>query len=80
MVETNIDDMSAELLGADFQKQLLEIGAIDFYFTQVIMKKGRPGILISVLTSADKVETVSDYLLENFVSKPNRSGELSFTR
>jgi uncharacterized protein (TIGR00299 family) protein len=65
MVETNIDDMSAELLGHDFQEQLLQAGAIDFYFTQVIMKKGRPGLLISVFTSQNQLKQVSDFLLEN---------------
>jgi len=65
MVETNIDDMSSELLGNDFQENLLKAGAMDFYFTQVIMKKGRAGILISVFTTREKVKAVSDFLLEN---------------
>jgi uncharacterized protein (TIGR00299 family) protein len=65
MVETNIDDMSAELLGHDFQEQLMQAGAIDFYFTQVIMKKGRPGLLISVFTFKDQLKRVTDFLLEN---------------
>ena len=65
MIETNIDDMSSELLGSDFQSQLFKAGAIDFYFTQVIMKKGRPGTLISVFTSEEMVEKVSDFILEN---------------
>lgn len=65
MVETNIDDMNAELLGLDFQERLLKSGAIDFYFTQVIMKKGRPGLLVSVFTTRDQQKAVSDFLLEN---------------
>lgn len=65
MVETNIDDMSAELLGIDFQEQLLKAGAVDFYFTQVMMKKGRPGVLITVFTTQSKLKHVSDFLLEN---------------
>ena len=65
MVETNIDDMSAELLGSDFKDGLLRAGAVDFYFTQVIMKKGRPGVLISVFASRDRLKAVTDYLLEN---------------
>ncbi len=65
MVETNIDDMSAELLGSDFQEGLFNAGAVDFYFTQVMMKKSRPGILISVFTNKNQLKAVSDYLLEN---------------
>lgn len=65
MVETNVDDMSPELLGNDFQEGLLSAGAVDFYFTQVIMKKGRPGVLISVFTKKEHQKQVSDYLLTN---------------
>ncbi|MCG8305989.1 MAG: nickel pincer cofactor biosynthesis protein LarC [Cytophagales bacterium] len=65
MIETNIDDMSSELLGYDFQENLLNAGAVDYYFTQITMKKGRPGILISAFAPEDKVKHVSDFLLEN---------------
>jgi pyridinium-3,5-bisthiocarboxylic acid mononucleotide nickel chelatase len=68
MVETNIDDMSSQLLGIDFQEQLLSAGALDYYYTQVIMKKGRPGLLISVFVPAGNVKQVSDFLLENTTS------------
>lgn len=65
MVETNIDDMSSELLGNDFQENLFHVGALDFYFTQIIMKKGRPGILVSAFVVESKLKDVSDFLLEN---------------
>lgn len=65
MVETNIDDMSAELLGNDFQENLLKAGAIDFYFTQIIMKKGRPGVLLSAFTTKKWISSVTHFLLEN---------------
>ena len=65
MIETNIDDMSSQLLGSDFQDRLLSAGALDFYYTQVIMKKGRPGLLISVFAPIGKVKQVSNFLLEN---------------
>ncbi len=65
MVETNIDDMSPELLGRDFQEALLAAGALDFYFTQVMMKKGRPGVLISVFADRNNLKSVENFLLEN---------------
>ncbi len=65
MVESNIDDMSSQLLGNDFQDSLFAVGALDFYYTQVIMKKGRPGIVISVFTTPAKEKSVSDFILEN---------------
>lgn len=77
MVETNIDDMSMELLGSDFQENLLKAGALDFYFTQVIMKKGRPGLLISVFVASDKLQEVINYLLENTTTIGVRSYKTS---
>ena len=65
MVETNIDDMSSEMLGSDFQDNLLKTGALDYYFTQVIMKKGRPGVLISVFVPPASIIEVTNFLLEN---------------
>ena len=65
MMENNIDDMSSELLGNDFQEGLLKAGAVDFYFSQITMKKGRPGILISAFVPSSELKNVADYLLEN---------------
>jgi len=64
-IETNLDDSSSELLGSDFQAQLLEQGAIDFTLTQALMKKGRPGHLLSTLASHEDLESVCDFILEN---------------
>ncbi len=64
-IETNLDDLSSELLGSDFQAQLLEQGAIDFTLTQALMKKGRPGHLLSALASHEDLESVCDFILEN---------------
>lgn len=64
-IETNLDDCSPELLGSDFQNQLLDTGAIDFTLTQALMKKGRPGHLLSVLVAQENLEAVCDFILEN---------------
>lgn len=64
-IETNLDDSSSELLGSDFQAQLLEQGAIDFTLTQALMKKGRPGHLLSALASHEDLQSVCDFILEN---------------
>jgi uncharacterized protein (DUF111 family) len=48
LVETNIDDMSAELFGY-VQETLLAAGAADVWFTPIQMKKNRPAIMVSVL-------------------------------
>lgn len=63
-LQTNIDDLTGELLGTEFQEKLLEKGAIDFYLDQVIMKKGRPGVILNVLVSEQKFNAVSELILE----------------
>ncbi|WP_020527303.1 nickel pincer cofactor biosynthesis protein LarC [Flexithrix dorotheae] len=65
VIETNIDDAPGELLGLDFQDGLLEAGALDFFISQGFMKKGRPGILLSVLCKPEKHTQVESYILEN---------------
>jgi len=65
ILETNIDDFSNEFLGKDFQDGLLQNGAVDFYFTHIQMKKGRPGILLSCSVLEINIQKLSDYILEN---------------
>jgi uncharacterized protein (TIGR00299 family) protein len=48
LVETNIDDMTPELLGY-VQEALLAAGAADVWFTPIQMKKGRPAVMVSLL-------------------------------
>ena len=64
-IECNIDDTSPEMLGVDFQNKLLSQGATDFHLESTQMKKGRPGLKLSVLVSSRDLDTVSDFILEN---------------
>jgi len=49
VLETEVDDAPPQLLGA-LMDLLLGAGALDVYYTPIHMKKGRPGILITVLS------------------------------
>jgi hypothetical protein len=51
VMECNIDDMNPELYEHVLEK-LMSQGAKDVYLTPLIMKKGRPGILLSVVCEA----------------------------
>ena len=62
LIETNIDDMTGEMLGYARDK-LLEAGAVDVWFTSIQMKKGRPGVMISVICSEAQEEPVARLLL-----------------
>ena len=51
-LETNVDDMSAELLGY-VQERLLELGALDVWFTPIQMKKSRPATMVSAIVPSE---------------------------
>jgi hypothetical protein len=62
LIETNIDDMTGEMLGYARDK-LLDAGAADVWFTSIQMKKGRPGVMLSVMCSEAQEEAVARLLL-----------------
>jgi len=61
VLETNIDNTTPEVLGYLTEK-LLEKGALDVYLVPVIMKKGRPGTILSVLCKVDKLNELSSLI------------------
>jgi pyridinium-3,5-bisthiocarboxylic acid mononucleotide nickel chelatase len=64
LIETNIDDMSSELLGY-VQELLFNADAADVWFTPIQMKKNRPAIMVSVLCQeAHEAEAVRILLRE----------------
>ena len=62
LIETNIDDMTGEML-AYVHEKLLAVGAADAWFTQVQMKKGRPAVMLSVICAEDQEEKIAQLLL-----------------
>jgi uncharacterized protein (DUF111 family) len=57
MLECNIDDMNPEIYGYVMEKAL-EAGALDVFMVPIIMKKNRPGIVLSVLCEVEKKEVM----------------------
>jgi uncharacterized protein (TIGR00299 family) protein len=64
VVEANIDDMSPELYPPVFDK-LLEAGALDVSAAPVLMKKGRPGHVLTVITDEDHKKSVEDVVFRH---------------
>ena len=62
LIETNIDDMTGEMLGYA-RDSLLEAGAADVWFTPIQMKKGRPAIMLSVICTEAEEAAVARLLL-----------------
>ncbi len=65
LLQTNVDDMTGELLGADFLTGCIEAGALDAWLTPIIMKKGRPALQIDALCAGEDKETLASFLLEH---------------
>jgi uncharacterized protein (DUF111 family) len=62
LLETNVDDMTGEMLGYVLEK-LLAGGAADAWLTPVQMKKGRPGVVLSVICGEAQEEALARLLL-----------------
>lgn len=67
LIETNIDDMNPQIYEQVIGK-LLAAGAHDAYLAPVIMKKGRPGILLSALTDRSGQAAVLDTIFRETTS------------
>lgn len=52
LLESNVDHLSPEAL-AVAAEQLLAEGALDVWTSPVVMKKGRPGLLLSILVASE---------------------------
>jgi uncharacterized protein (TIGR00299 family) protein len=60
VLETNLDDVSPEVIGYCFDR-LFAVGALDVFTVPIHMKKNRPGVLLSVIAPAgseSKIEAV----------------------
>ncbi len=64
VVETNIDDMNPQLF-ENVMDELLRKGALDVFITQIIMKKGRPGFLLTVLVDRAKKGAIEESIFKN---------------
>ena len=61
VLEANVDDMSPEGTGY-LMERLFEAGARDVWYTPIVMKKGRPALMISVLCAHEDAARSSEIL------------------
>ena len=66
-METNIDDLSPEILGA-VTEQLLKAGALDVFLTPIQMKKNRPGLQLTALCEDTAVGRVAELIFRQTTS------------
>ena len=62
VLETNLDDISAEVLGW-LTDQVLAAGALDVFHTPIQMKKNRPAVLLSLLCAEAAADPLTELLL-----------------
>lgn len=86
LLQCNIDDMTAELLGAAMDL-LMENGAMDVHFTPIVMKKNRPATCVSLLCAATDEERFTELLFRHTTTLGIKSFpldktvlEITFTR
>jgi TIGR00299 family protein len=64
LIETNIDDMAPNVLAA-LCEDLMAAGALDVTVTPALMKKGRSGHLLTVMSAPELVARLTDHLLRH---------------
>ncbi len=67
VIETNIDDMNPQVYDHLIEK-LMKQGAQDVYLIPIIMKKGRPAVLLSVLTDRSRTDAILDTVFRETTS------------
>ena len=63
IIETNIDNMNPEIYPYIIEK-LMEKGALDAYLTNIIMKKGRPAIKLTVLAELKDTDKLCNIIFD----------------
>jgi len=66
-IECNIDDMNPEFFD-HISDRLFKAGASDVFFSNIIMKKGRPGILLNVICESGLADTVKNIIFTESTS------------
>ena len=62
VLETNLDNISAEILG-HFVERAFALGALDVFHTPIQMKKNRPGVLLTVLCASSEADNFTELML-----------------
>jgi len=78
-VETTIDDMSPQLYETLIER-VFDAGALDVFLQPVIMKRGRPGVVVTALCAPERVGDLSRALFEESTTIGVRWSEWRRTR
>ncbi len=79
LLATNIDDMNPQFY-APLLDRLFAAGALDAWLTPAHMKKGRPGIVVSVLAQPPDEAALATVLIEHTTTLGVRATRLARTK
>ncbi len=63
-IETNLDDLNPQVYETVMER-LFAAGAVDVTMTPVVMKRGRPGVVLTALADRSHAQAVADVLLRD---------------
>ena len=66
-IECNIDDMNPEFFDY-ISERLFKAGASDVFYSNIMMKKGRPGILLNIICETELADTVKNIIFTESTS------------
>jgi len=78
VIETNIDDMDPRIF-EHVMETLLKAGALDVYLTNIIMKKSRPAVKLTVLCDEDKRGELAEIVLRETTTLGVRHSRMART-
>ena len=74
-IETNLDDLNPQAY-EHVMAQLFAVGALDVALIPVIMKRGRPGVILSCLAAREQTDAVLEVVLQETTALGVRIQEL----
>jgi len=75
LLEANVDDLSPQIAGW-VAGRLLEAGALDAWIAPVVMKKGRPGHVLSALATSDGASALAQLIFDETTTLGIREREV----
>lgn len=75
-IETNLDDLTPQAY-EHVMEQLFAVGAVDVALIPVIMKRGRPGVILSCLVAREQADAVIEVVFQETTALGVRIQELA---
>ncbi|MCO5175848.1 MAG: nickel pincer cofactor biosynthesis protein LarC [Thermomicrobiales bacterium] len=79
LIEANIDDMNPEFYELLLER-LFAAGALDAYLTPIVMKRGRPAVIVSAIIASERRGAIEDVLFDNSSTFGVRATAIDRTR